>query len=206
VGKIFFVSIVFVALILGIVTLLSRSNTPPLTQASPTPLTAISPTVTSSPFLASTPTDVPTAIPKQPILAQTATIHTEKGDIVLSLYTSDAPNTVINFVKKAAGGYYNNLTFHRVEDWVIQGGDPKGDGTGGGNMTTELNNKPFVTGSLGVARAGDIRVSNDSQFFITKNDAPSLNGQYTNFGMVTSGMDVVSKIAIGDKILGITVQ
>ncbi len=205
-GKVFFISILLVAFVLGVITLLSKSNTSPLSQQSPSPLSAISPTVTKSPFLAATPTTAPTAIPTQPLLAQTATIHTSKGDIVLSLYTSDAPNTVINFVKKSAGGYYNNLTFHRVEDWVIQGGDPLGTGTGGGNMPTELNNKPFVTGSLGVARANDIKVSNDSQFFITKIDAPSLNGQYTNFGMVISGMDVVNKIAIGDKILSISVQ
>lgn len=136
----------------------------------------------------------------------TAVISTSKGDITLDLYGQDAPYTVANFIKKAKDGFYNNLTFHRVEDWVIQGGDPKGDGTGGGTMPTELNSKPFVTGSLGVARGSDINVSNDAQFFITKQDSSHLNGQYTNFGMVTDGMDVVNKIEIGDKILGITIQ
>lgn len=138
--------------------------------------------------------------------SQTAKIITTKGTIVLSLYPKDAPNTVANFVKKAKSGFYNNLTFHRVEDWVIQGGDPKGDGTGGGNIPTELNDKPFLVGSLGVARGGDIKVSNDSQFFIDKKDATWLNKQYTNFGIVTKGMDVVNKIEIGDKILSITIQ
>lgn len=136
----------------------------------------------------------------------TATIKTAKGDIVLTLYGKDAPNTVKNFISKAQSGFYNGLIFHRVEDWVIQGGDPKGNGTGGGTMPTELNDRPFVTGSLGVARGGDISVSNDSQFFITKSDASWLNNQYTNFGIVTSGMDVVNKIAIGDKIESITIQ
>ena len=70
-------------------------------------------------------------------------------------------------------------------------------------MPTEINNKPFVVGSLGVARGQDIKISNDSQFFITKTDASWLNNQYTNFGIVTEGMDVVNKIEIGDKILGI---
>ncbi len=135
----------------------------------------------------------------------TAIIRTSKGDIELTLYPKDAPNTVANFVNKAKSGFYNNLIFHRVEDWVIQGGDPLGNGTGGDKIPTELNNKPFVVGSLGVARGGDINISNDSQFFITKKDSQFLNGQYTNFGIVTKGMDVVEKIAIGDKILGINI-
>jgi len=133
-----------------------------------------------------------------------ATIKTSKGNIILTLFKKESPNTVDNFVKKSKSGFYDNLTFHRVEDWVIQGGDPKGNGTGGGNMATELNNLPFEIGSLGIARGGDIKISNDAQFFITKTKADWLNGQYTNFGIVKEGMDVVSKIEIGDKILGIT--
>lgn len=135
-----------------------------------------------------------------------AVIKTSKGDIEATLYGKEAPNTVKNFVDKSKSGYYKNLTFHRVEDWVVQGGDPKGDGTGGGLMRTELNTQPFVPGSLGIARGADIRVSNDSQFFITKSEASHLDQQYTNFGMVTKGMDVVNKMQIGDKILSITVN
>ncbi|MDP3988487.1 MAG: peptidylprolyl isomerase [Candidatus Levybacteria bacterium] len=134
-----------------------------------------------------------------------AVIQTTKGNIELTLYGKEAPNTITNFVKKANDGFYKNLTFHRVEDWVIQGGDPLGNGTGGGNMSVEFNDKPFVVGSLGVASRGDGKVQNDAQFFITKKDASWLNGQYTNFGIVTKGMDVVGKIEAGDKILGITV-
>jgi len=140
------------------------------------------------------------------LASEHATLKTSKGDIELTLYSKDAPNTVANFIHKANSGFYNNLTFHRVEDWVIQGGDPLGNGTGGGNMPTELNNKPFVVGSLGVARGQDIKISNDSQFFITKTDASWLNSQYTNFGVVAKGMDVANKIEIGDKILGITIE
>lgn len=136
----------------------------------------------------------------------TATMKTSKGDIEMELYGSDSPVTVLNFIIKAQQNYYNNLIFHRVEDWVVQGGDPTGTGTGGGNLPTEFNNRPFVRGSIGVARRDDPKVQNDSQFFITKTDSPHLNGQYTNFGTVTSGMDVVDSIAIGDKILGITVN
>jgi peptidyl-prolyl cis-trans isomerase B (cyclophilin B) len=135
-----------------------------------------------------------------------AVIKTSKGDIALTLFGTDAPRTVRNFINKAKGGYYKGLIFHRVEDWVLQGGDPKGDGTGGGTMQTEIDNRPFVEGSLGVARGGDIKASNDSQFFITKSEAPWLNSQYTNFGVVTKGMDVVKSMAIGDKILGVEIE
>lgn len=158
----------------------------------------------------------PTSVPTQPALvdpqstiaATQAIIKTSRGDITLQLFASEAAKTVTNFAQKAQSGYYNGLTFHRVEDWVIQGGDPLGNGTGGKDMVTELNNEPFVVGSLGMAGhqgEGGI-INNDSQFFITKKDSSFLNDQYTNFGKVISGMDVVNQIQIGDKILGITVQ
>ncbi len=132
-----------------------------------------------------------------------AVIKTTKGDIEVYLSGRDAPRTVKNFLEKAKSGFYKNLKFHRVEEWVIQGGDPKGDGTGGGAMITEINALPFVVGSLGVARSN---VNNDSQFFIVKRDAFWLNQQYTNFGIVTKGMDIVNQVNVGDKILGITIE
>ncbi len=171
------------------------------TSAVPTPgasdTTSVTPAVTLPPPINSQTTDSK---------AQKAVITTSKGEIELKLYPDDTPNTVKNFVAKAKSGYYNNLTFHRVENWVIQGGDPKGDGTGGGSMATELNSKPFVVGALGVARGKDIKISNDSQFFIVKTDATWLNNQYTNFGQVTKGMEVVNKIEVGDKILQISIE
>ncbi len=136
-------------------------------------------------------------------------IDTAKGRIVAKLHTEAAAGvskTIANFVQKATAGYFNGRNFHRVEAWVIQGGDPKGDGTGGGTMPSEYNQLPFNPGALGVARGQDPALNNDSQFFIVKTDANFLNGQYTNFGQVTSGMDVVQNIAIGDKITNITVQ
>jgi len=136
----------------------------------------------------------------------TAVIRTDRGNIELTLYLKEAPNTVANFVQKAKNGFYNNLIFHRVEDWVIQGGDPDGNGTGGGNMPVEFNNKPFVVGAVGIASRGDGKVQNDAQFFIVKKDSQFLNGKYTNFGIVTKGMDVVNKIEVGSKILGITIE
>lgn len=136
-----------------------------------------------------------------------ATIKTSKGNIQLTLYGDKAPNTVKNFINKAKSGFYKNLTFHRVEDWVIQGGDPLGNGAGGGQILTEINDLPFVTGSLGVARgSSNPQISNDSQFFITKQDSHHLDGQYTNFGTVREGFDIVNKIQINDKILDVIVE
>lgn len=155
----------------------------------------------------STPT--PKGIVKGKIMAETkqiASIETSKGTIEVELFPEKAPGTVKNFTDKAASGYYKGLTFHRVEDWVIQGGDPVGNGTGGGQMPTELSDEPFIDGSLGVARGGDIKVSNDSQFFICTTDCGWLTGQYTNFGKVVKGMDVAKKMAIGDKIISISVK
>jgi len=133
-----------------------------------------------------------------------ATIETTKGTIAVELYLDSAPKTVRNFADKVNSGFYDNLTFHRVEDWVIQGGDPEGNGTGGGEIATELSDRPFQEGSLGVARGPNINISNDAQFFITKTEALWLNNQYTNFGRVTAGMDVVESIEVGDKIISIT--
>jgi peptidyl-prolyl cis-trans isomerase B (cyclophilin B) len=151
----------------------------------------------------------PSAQPIGPIevlAPKSAVISTSKGDITVELFATEAAGTVNNFAQKAKAGFYKELTFHRVEDWVVQGGDPLGNGTGGGQMPSEFNNEPFVVGSLGIARGQDPKISNDAQFFITKTDASWLNNQYTNFGKVISGMSVVNKLQIGDKILSITLQ
>ena len=137
---------------------------------------------------------------------QTATIKTNAGSFTITLDKQAAPNTVENFVKKSTGGEYAGRTFHRVEDWVVQGGDPKGDGTGGGNQPTELSDRNFAEGSVGIARGGDIKVSNADQFFICTIDCTFLNNQYTYFGKVSSGMDIVKKIKIGDKIDSIEIK
>lgn len=175
------------------------TNQPANTMPTTTPVASSS----AAPLIseAISPTDT-----QEKVASKEAVIRTSKGNITVMLYPNEAPKTVENFVKKAERGFYNNLLFHRVEDWVIQGGDPDGNGTGGGNMQTELNNKPFLVGSLGVARGNDIKISNDAQFFITKKEASWLNNQYTNFGIVKKGMEVVDKIQIGDKILKIIVE
>lgn len=152
------------------------------------------------------PTNIPQQQPTEPATVNNVQkdilvdLNTSKGVIRLKLYPAEAPKTVQNFLNKASSNYYKGLKFHRVEDWVIQGGDPLGNGTGGGKLATELSQTPFKAGSLGVARGGDINVSNDSQFFICTTDCSWLTGQYTNFGEVVTGMDIVTKIAIGDTI------
>jgi len=136
-------------------------------------------------------------------------ITTKDGQIVLKLYSKEAPNTVANFIKKADSGFYKNLTFHRVEPgFVVQGGDPLGNGTGGGSIKSEINKIPFVRGSIGLARANNIEISNDSQFYIclSTETCSQLTGLYVNFGEVVSGLDVVDKIKKGDKIINITTK
>ncbi len=141
-----------------------------------------------------------------------ATIKTDKGDIVVELYPKDAPQTVNNFVFLSRDGFYNNLTFHRVEPgFVIQGGDPLGNGTGGPGYTIPAEIKAKHTkGAIAMARLSDQvnprRDSSGSQFYITLEATPFLDGGYTAFGQVTQGMDVVEKIARGDKIQSIAIE
>ncbi len=213
-GKLLLTIIVAVAVVLGIITFTNQSKpqqpsfTNPFASPTPTPL-AIHQNITVPTTTTDNTTLSPTAIigPMDPQPAtRSAVIKTSKGDIYVTLFQKDAPITVKNFIQKATSGFYNGLDFHRVEDWVIQGGDPNGNGTGGNDMPTETNQHEFVTGSLGMAgHEGQNKqiISNDAQFFIVKSDASWLNNQYTNFGIVTSGMDIVNKIQIGDKILGI---
>lgn len=128
-------------------------------------------------------------------------IQTAKGLIVMEVYPKLMPTTVKNFEKLAGSNFYDGLTFHRVEDWVIQGGDPQGNGTGGPGWTipfesnTKLKN---VRGAVAMARSEDPN-SGGSQFYILKKDAPSLDGKYAVFGKVVTGMEIVDQIQVGDK-------
>ncbi|MFZ2153366.1 MAG: peptidylprolyl isomerase [Microgenomates group bacterium] len=135
-------------------------------------------------------------------------LSTKDGQIVIKLFSEDTPNTIKTFLAKVDSGFYNGLTFHRViEGFMAQGGDPTGTGTGGGSQKSELNNLPFVRGSLGLARTPATKeISNDSQFFICFNDTgcAHLTGDYVNFGQVLSGFDILDKINQGDKIIEIT--
>lgn len=155
-------------------------------------------------------------------------MDTTKGSIKIKLFPEQAPKAVENFVTHAKEGYYKDTSFHRVvKDFMIQGGDPKGDGTGGesiwkkGFKTEDSNQLYNIRGALSMARAAS-RSSNGSQFFIVTNNkdvsdglpiqyypekiieryknggAPQLDGEYTVFGQVTEGMDVVDQIAAGE--------
>ena len=126
-------------------------------------------------------------------------IETDKGNIVLELFENDAPNTVANFVKLINKGYYNGLKFHRViPNFMIQGGCPVGNGTGGPGYTIkcEINPKKHLKGTLSMAHAG--KDTGGSQFFITHSPQPHLDGVHTVFGQVVEGMDVVNAIRQGD--------
>lgn len=205
-NRVFLFAILVVSGIVGVLLMLNSANQNNTTNTNNLSLLPSPTTVLETSNSTSTPSAIANETDENTPEFTTATITTSQGDITMTLYSNEAPNTVRNFIQKGQSGYYNNLTFHRVEDWVLQGGDPLGNGTGGGKIATELNSKPFVTGSVGVARGQDINVSNDSQFFITKSDASWLNNQYTNFGIVTSGMDVVNKMKKGDKIINITFE
>ncbi len=134
------------------------------------------------------------------------TITTEKGDVILKLRSDMAPLTVSNFVYLINKGFYNNITFHRVvSDFVIQAGDPRGDGWGGPgySIPCEYNMLPFKRGTLGLATAG--KDTGGSQFFICHSEQPHLDRRYTVFGEVVQGMEVVDNIDIDDKIVYITI-
>jgi peptidyl-prolyl cis-trans isomerase B (cyclophilin B) len=126
-----------------------------------------------------------------------ATIHTNHGPIAIELYEDDAPKTVANFTKLAGEGFYDGVSFHRViPDFMIQGGDPTGTGSGGPGYTfeDEFNDRKVVRGALAMANAGPN--TNGSQFFIVTTEAASwLDGKHTVFGRVTDGMDVVNEIS-----------
>jgi peptidyl-prolyl cis-trans isomerase B (cyclophilin B) len=130
----------------------------------------------------------------------TATLHTNHGAISIELFDDDAPKTVENFLKLARDGFYNGVIFHRViPDFMVQGGDPTGTGSGGPGyqFEDEFNDNKIVRGALAMANAGPN--TNGSQFFIVTTEAASwLDGKHTVFGRVTDGMDVVDTISALD--------
>lgn len=139
---------------------------------------------------------------------KTATIETAHGTMKLELFDKDAPGTVENFEKLANDGFYDGLTFHRViPDFMIQGGCPTGNGTGGPGYKipceTKGNPNKHERGSLSMAHAGPN--TGGSQFFICHSPQPHLDGVHTVFGKVLEGVDVVDKVRGGDKMLKVTV-
>jgi len=136
---------------------------------------------------------------------------TEKGDMLIEFYDDAAPNTVANFTKLAKEGFYDGLNFHRViPSFVIQGGDPKGDGTGGPGYAikceTEGDKQYHDRGVLSMAHAG--KDTGGSQFFIChgRENTAHLDGVHTCFGKVTEGLEVIDKIEQGDKIKQVIIE
>jgi cyclophilin family peptidyl-prolyl cis-trans isomerase len=130
-----------------------------------------------------------------------AVLHTSEGDVEVELYDEDAPKTVANFTKLAGEGFYDGVVFHRViPDFMIQGGCPRGDGTGGPGYSfeDELNDHKVERGALAMANSGPD--TNGSQFFVVTADACAwLDGKHTVFGRVTSGQDVVDRISLVER-------
>jgi peptidylprolyl isomerase len=138
----------------------------------------------------------------------TARVHTTRGDFTFDLLPDIALEHVNSFVFLARDEFYNGTVFHRiVPGFVAQGGDPTGTGTGGPGYTVplEASKEPFGRGAIGMARSQDPN-SAGSQWFVTLGDAPHLNGQYTVFGRVTEGMEVVDQLQMGDAIETLDIQ
>jgi cyclophilin family peptidyl-prolyl cis-trans isomerase len=147
----------------------------------------------------------------------TATIETEKGDIVIELFAADVPVTVNNFVFLARQSYYDNVTFHRViPDFVAQGGDPTGTGSGGPGyyIPLEVSSHIHVAGAISMAHGADPN-TNGSQFFICYQAQPYLDGNYSVFGQLVEGWDVLLSLTprdpdqnpqfVGDRIIAIKI-
>jgi cyclophilin family peptidyl-prolyl cis-trans isomerase len=138
-----------------------------------------------------------------------ATVNTTQGPIVIQLHPEIAPATVNNFIVLAIHGYYDGLTFWKAEDWVVQGGDPRGDGRGGPgyNLLDEPSTMPWGLYAVGMARVPGGAV-NGSQFFLEKAPwpDPGPTAVYNRFGTVTSGMDKAQQLQAGDTIKSITIK
>ncbi len=135
-------------------------------------------------------------------------ISTAKGDIVFGFYPNEAPMHCAAFLKLTEAGFYDGLAFHRYEPgFVIQGGDPDGNGTGGPGykLDGEFSNLPHLKGTVAMARSSNPN-SAGSQFYICIEAAPFLNKQYTVFGQVSEGQDVVDAIRAGDIMNSVTVE
>ena len=133
-------------------------------------------------------------------------IETDKGTVEIELAVLDAPLTVDNFIALARKGFFNGMPLHRVvPDFVVQGGDRRGDGEGGPGYTIrdEINERPYLRGTVGMAL--DWNDTGGSEFFITHSPQPHLDGRYTVFGHVVDGMDVLDRLAEWDVVRRVSV-
>jgi cyclophilin family peptidyl-prolyl cis-trans isomerase len=176
------------------------------TTPAPAPAPAPTSNPTPKPIAMEKTWSFPGILPENQIKDRQIRMQTSKGEIVFELFEDEAPKTVSNFVYLTKGGYYDNLTFHRrVEGFVIQGGDPSGNGTGGPGYRFEDEpvKRAYDRGIVAMANAGPD--TNGSQFFIMLADTP-LPPAYTIFGKVTKGMDVVDAIKVGDVMTSVIVE
>lgn len=137
----------------------------------------------------------------------TATIETERGDLVIELFAADVPVTVNNFVFLAREGFYDGITFHRViPDFMVQGGDPTGTGSGGPGYKfgDEFTKRSHSSGTLSMANSGP--GTNGSQFFITYSPQPHLDNHHSVFGQLTEGKEVLLAICQGDVMKKVTIE
>ena len=141
-----------------------------------------------------------------PVYSPEAYVQTTRGEFRITLAVLDAPRTVASFMALAGRGFFDGIAWHRiVPDFVAQGGDPRGDGEGGPGYTIrdELNTRPYVRGTVGMAL--DWKDTGGSQFFVTHSPQPHLDARYTVFGTVSSGMDVVDRLEPFDRIVSVRV-
>lgn len=142
------------------------------------------------------------------LVTETVKLETSQGTVMVEVYPKLMPTTVTNFLKLVGEGFYDGLFWHRVEDWVVQTGDPEGTGMGGSAETIALEvhkSLKNVRGALGMARTQDPD-SASSQFYVLKTDASWLDGGYAVFGKVLSGMDIIEKLTQEDTIVSATVE
>ena len=206
--------IIIGSMVLGLAADIVMSNRPqnvaptptPIVYNTPTPALGATPAARTSPAARKT-YSAPPAMVIDVNKSYTATIETAKGTIKVQLLPQVAPKTVNAFVFLAREGFYDGLTFHRVEDWVVQGGDPLGTGTGGPgySLPAEFNATKHVTGTMAMARSSDPN-SAGSQFYIVKTAAWWLDNQDTVFGQTIEGRDVVNKLTIGDIMQKVTIE
>jgi len=194
-------------------TVTPAAEQPAQPEAQPEPQAQIQPEAQTQPMEqprtpTTRPTKFPGVLPAAEIHSKEVRVVTDKGTIVFKLYDGDAPKTVSNFVALANSGFYDGLTFHRVvPGFVIQGGDPLGNGRGGPGyqFADEKITRDYLDGTVAMANSGPD--TNGSQFFICLGDQRSnLAKNYTIFGQVTSGLDVIRTISVGDVMKTVTIE
>lgn len=207
-----FAIIGFIVLGLGASLLYLKSH--PIAQDAPatpvaSPVASMAPAASTAPGASIAPTAaIDLSTDDKGLSKSVVTIQTPKGTIRFKFYSKDAPNTTKRIVELIQQKFYDGLSFHRVvPGFVIQGGDPNGNGTGGSGqrLKAEFNSRKHVEGTVAMARASDPD-SADSQFYIALATIPHLDNNYTVFGQVVEGLDVVKQIQIGDKMTSVTIQ